>query len=75
MVVQLETGLHAIVIVEFDEGEPTAFGGGFFLGCDADCGGGVLLKVLGEGLVGCGVGQVSLSGWVSISSWVAVESP
>lgn len=59
MVVQLEAGLHTIVVVEFDEGETAAFGGGFFLGCDADLRGGILLKVLGEGLVVCRVGQVS----------------
>lgn len=59
MVVQLKAGLHAVVVVELDEGEAAAFAGGFFLGCDADEGWGVLFEVLGEGFVVGGVGQVA----------------
>ena len=36
VVVQFQAGLHAVVVVKFDEGETAAFGWGFFLGCDAD---------------------------------------
>lgn len=57
--IQLEAGLHAVVVVELDEGEAAALGWGFFLSCDADFGRRVLLEVLGEGLEVCGVGQVS----------------
>jgi hypothetical protein len=59
VVVQLETGLHAVVVVKLDEGKAAAFGGVFFLRGDADCGRRVLLEVLGQGLVVGGVGKVA----------------
>lgn len=36
VVVQLETGLHAVVIVELDKGEAAALARGVFPGCNAD---------------------------------------
>lgn len=36
VVVQLEAGLHAIVVVELDKGEAAALVRGVFPGCDAD---------------------------------------
>lgn len=60
MVVQLETGLHAVIVVELDEGEASALVLGVILiGCDADSGWGVLFKVLGQGLLGGRVGKVA----------------
>lgn len=36
VVVKLEAGLHAVVVVELDEGEAAALLRGLGLGCDAD---------------------------------------
>ena len=57
--VQLETGLHAVVVVELDEAEAAALGRLVDLGGYADGNGGDLLEVLGEGLFVGGVGEVS----------------
>ena len=59
VVVQLEASLHAVVVVKLNECEATALLGVFFLGCDADCGRGVLLEVLAQGLMVGGVGKVA----------------
>lgn len=57
--VQLETGLHAIVVVELDEAETAALGRLVDLGGYADGNGRDLLEVLGQGLFVGGVGEVS----------------
>lgn len=60
VVVQLEAGLHAVVVVELNECEATALVLGVILiGCDTDCGRRVLLEVLGERLLVGGVGKVA----------------
>lgn len=46
VVVQLQAGLHAVVVVKLDECEAAALLGVFFLGCDADCGRGFFSKCL-----------------------------
>lgn len=57
--VQLQTGLHAIVVVELDEAEAAALGRLVDLGGYADGNGRDLFEVLGEGLFVGGVGEVS----------------
>lgn len=60
MVVQLETGLHAVIVVKLDEGKASAFVLRVILiGCDTDSGWGVLFKVLGQGLLVGRVGKVA----------------
>jgi hypothetical protein len=56
VVVQLETGLHAVVVVKLNECKATALVLGVILvGSNTDCGRRVLFKVLGQGLL---VGRV-----------------
>lgn len=59
VVVQLETGLHAIKVFELDECKTAASGGLVLFGCDADRGWWVFDEVLFDALVVCGVGKVS----------------
>jgi hypothetical protein len=59
MVVKLEAGLHAIVVVELDEGETAALLGSLGLSRNANRGGRVLLEVLCERFEVCGVGKVA----------------
>lgn len=59
MMIQLETGLHAIEIVEFDESEPATFLGIALFGGYADGGRGVLFEVFLDGFGCCCVGEVS----------------
>lgn len=59
VVVQLEAGLHAVVVVKLNECKAAALLRIFLLSGDADCGRGVLFEVLGQGLVVGGVGKVA----------------
>lgn len=59
VVVQLQASLHAIKVFELDECETAASGGLVLFGSDADRGGWVFDEVLFDGLVVCGVGEVS----------------
>lgn len=58
--IQLQTRLHAIEVFKLDECEAAASGRFVFLCCDADRGRRVLGKVVFDGFVVGGVGEVSL---------------
>lgn len=59
MMIQLQTRLHAIKVLELDKGEAAAFGGFVFFGCDANQGGRVFDEVGFYGVGVGGVGEVS----------------
>ena len=60
VMIQLQTRLHAIEILELDECKAATFGWSVFLCCDADRGRRVFGKVGFDGFVVGGVGEVSL---------------
>lgn len=57
--VQLQSGLHAVVVLELDECKAAAFGRLVLLCRDAHCSGRNLLKVFRDGLGVGGVGEIS----------------